>query len=459
MNSVRKREEAVSLRKVFGGLPRHLLLGTAVGVLSLASPAQAGEAEVIMKLLLQKGIITKAEYAEVMGELAATPGLAEKLRQQEAKIDELAKQQQGQAVPADKSLTPAAEAVAQAVGGLHLAGGVTMIAQGTSGNDRAVDGDVTDGSYSADLELSAPVAENGLAFLHIEGGEGNGIEGDELTSFWGVNGDAGDSSARLEFTEAWYEHRFLEDALTLTVGKLDLTKYFDGNAAANDETTQFLANGFVNSVAVEFPSNSAGARLTVSPSELLDLSVAWQSGDGDWEDLGDNSFYMAEVAFKPAVGDLKGNYRFYGWTNQTDHSKIIDDGDATYAGWGAGISFDQQLSQAVTAFVRAGYQDEDIYDFDVAWSAGLALAGSLWGREKDEIGLAYGMAMLSDDYETDRRDNGINPDDEGHLELYYRYTVNDYLAITPDLQVMTNAGGDGDYGTVWLGAVRGQLSF
>lgn len=448
-------------RGTFGRIPRHLLLFgvAAIGVFPLATEAKGGEAEVIMNLLLRKGIITKAEYGEVMSELKTVAGMTDKAGQNEKGNDGSARQQQGRAIHEDKHLVHAEESVARTIGGLTIAGGVTVIAQGTSGNDRAADGDVTDGSYSVDLEISAPVAQKGEFFLHVEGGEGSGVERDELATFWGVNGDAGDSNARLEIADAWYEHQFLDDTLTLTVGKLDLTNYFDGNAVANDEKTQFLANGFVNNIAVEFPANSAAARLTLSPTDLFDLSLAWQSGDGDWEDLGDNGFYMAEIAVKPMIGTLSGNYRFYGWTNQTDHARILDPTGSTKAGWGMGFSLDQQITEALTFFARSGYQDEEVYNFDVAWSAGFALAGSLWGREQDEIGMAYGMALLSDDYETDRKANGIKPKNEDHVELYYRYVVNKYLAITPNLQVANNAEGDGDYGTVWLGAVRGQLTF
>jgi hypothetical protein len=46
-----------------------------------------------------------------------------------------------------------------------------------------------------------------------------------------------------------------------TPGKGDLTNYFDTNAVANDETSQFLSSGLVNSVAVTFPEdNGAGGR-------------------------------------------------------------------------------------------------------------------------------------------------------------------------------------------------------
>ena len=71
------------------------------------------------------------------------------------------------------------------------------------------------------------------------------------------------------------------------------------------------------------------------------------------------------------------------------------------------------------------------------------------------LGMAFGMALLSDDYE----DILANSENESHFEAYYRLFVNEHLSITPDFQFMDNGGGDGDSGTVWLGAVRGQLTF
>jgi carbohydrate-selective porin OprB len=172
------------------------------------------------------------------------------------------------------------------IDGVSIAAGITAVGQGTTGNeDNPAGEDVIDGSISADLEISALLFEYGEAFMLIEAGAGEGLQDDEIVSFWGVNDDAGDSNSRLEVTEAWYEHRFLDTRLIFTVGKVNLTNYFDGNEVANDETTQFLATGFVNTIAIEFPDNSPGARLTLSPNELLDFSIAWQDGDGDFEDI------------------------------------------------------------------------------------------------------------------------------------------------------------------------------
>lgn len=429
-------------------LSAFVLLG--VTALSFPSTVQAGEGEVVMKLLLKKGIITQTEYDEVMNEL-----------KQEEKIAILTENQE-RLVHEDKHVTHDQKSQPTVIGNLTLGGDLTLIGQGSSGNDDNTDispeGDATDGSFSVDLEASANIGSSGEAFLLFEGGEGNGLEGEEIVSFWGVNGDAKDSSGRVEISEAWYEHRFLQDKLYFTVGKLDLTNYFDGNTVANDETAQFLSGGFVNSIAVEFPDNSGGARLTVSPSNLFDLSFAWQSGDGDWEDIFDNAFFIAEVDFKPVIYAKQGNYRLYGWTNQTNHPELLG-GATDEPGWGVGISLDQQLTDALTLFGRVGYQDEDIYSFDVAWSAGFSVAGSLWGRDNDVFGVAYGMAMLSDDYKTSLRSSGISPKDEGHFETYYSLFVNKHLAITPDLQIVTNAEGNNDFNTVWVGSLRGTVTF
>jgi len=54
---------------------------------------------------------------------------------------------------------------------------------------------------------------------------------------------------------------------------------------------------------------------------------------------------------------------------------------------------------------------------------------------------------------------GVNTGNEGHFELYYNMFLNENVAITPDIQLITNVGGDKDFNTVTVGAVRGQITF
>lgn len=440
------------------------ILACAALVICIISPASvtaAGESEILLKMLLKKGIITQSEYNEVMGELKGVGSIEQRVENVEKKAEGLqqaAEEQSQWAQHVDKHITHA-EGPAL-VDGISIAAGITIVGQGTSGNDDnpAPGEDVIDGNISADLEISASLGEHGDAFVAFEAGEGTGLEADEIVSFWGVNADAGPGTT-LELTEAWYEHRFADDMVTVTIGKLNLTNYFDGNEVANDETTQFLAPGFVNNIAIEFPANSAAARLTVSPQELVDISVGVQSGDSDWEDITEDPFLIVGIDLKPKFGELQGNYRIYGWTNRTAHTELKDTSKTNESGSGFGISLDQQLTDSLTLFGRLGFQDKKIYEFDIAWSGGMALAGSLWGRDNDVLGIAYGEARLSDDNEAILKAAGTNTSNESHIEAYYSYVVNEHVVISPDIQLITDASGDDDFKTVTVGAVRGQITF
>ncbi len=122
----------------------------------------------------------------------------------------------------------------QLMEGLELGAGGTFIVQGTNNRNYAPAGESvkksrTDGSYSADITLGKEFKEvGGRAFLHLEAGQGSGLE-DDLTLYSNVNRDAGDSEARVEVTELWYEQSLFKDRVALTFGKLDPTVYFDQN--------------------------------------------------------------------------------------------------------------------------------------------------------------------------------------------------------------------------------------
>jgi len=69
--------------------------------------------------------------------------------------------------------------------------------------------------------------------------------------------------------------------------------------------------------------------------------------------------------------------------------------------------------------------------------------------------------MISDEYKAFQRFSG-EPwfrKNESHLELYYRFQLNDHIAISPDLQVLWNAQGDARFGPVTVIGIRGTLEF
>ncbi|MDD5156317.1 MAG: carbohydrate porin, partial [Candidatus Omnitrophica bacterium] len=363
----------------------------------------------------------------------------------------------------------------QLMEGLELGAGMTIIVQGTNNVNNPSDGQTqkrarTDGSYSADITLAKEFKEvNGKAFLHLEGGQGDGLE-DNLTVYSNVNRDA-DNHENVRVTELWYEQGLFKDRAAVTFGKLDPTAYFDQSEVANDETTQFLGRIFRNAPTLEFPDNTAGLRLAYMPKEWVELGYGMFNGNSDnWSRMFDNLFNIGQVSFKTNFFNLAGNYRFYGWNNNLPHTKWMDATKGKEAAYGFGLSFDQKLNDVVTAFCRYGWQNPEVYNpnplvpaadgtlysLKHSWSSGFQVEGKPWGREKDVLAFAIGQVFPSGDY---KRYYGYSAKPEGHIESYYKIHLNKHLSISPDLQYIWNSFGKDvgdDPNNILVGGMRAQ---
>lgn len=357
----------------------------------------------------------------------------------------------------------------QMLGGLRAGLGVTFIMQGThNANGDTLSGkgeDVTDASYSMDLEFEKEFEDYGKAFLHMETGDGAGVE-DELQIFSNVNRDADDSDNSMAVTEAWYEHYFKAVPAKLMAGKIDGTILIDTNEYANDETTQFLGRMFRNSPAIEFPDNTAGLRLEIEPADSVNLKLLMMDGDNDWEDIAEKGFYAVQLNLMPDFLDRSGNYRLIGWMSDREHTEWKDPAKTKERSYGFGVSIDQELRDELGMFLRYGWQDPDVYlntesfSLEQTWSIGLQLKGNRWNREQDILGLALGQVMPSAEYK--KAGSGLSAKEEGHFEVYYNYKVNEHLTLSPDLQLIRNPYGDdaiNGKSSVAIVGIRGQVDF
>ena len=400
------------------------------------------------------------------------------LKKRVTQLEEKIKEQEQSAAQTEKDQKEHRKelaAILEALKGIEIGFLATVIVQGSVGNhsnkglpsDRSRK-DRVDGSLSADLEICKRIGKHGLATVILAGAYGDGLDV-RIPSWWGINGDA-EGEQRVYLKQLWYEHEFFNEQLIFTLGTLDLTWYFDTNSVANCENTQFLSPGFVNSAAIEFPDdNGPGVRIAFAPTELLDISFGWGQGEKNWNELGQRSFFIGEAGLHPEWGGLQGNYRLYGWfrRHHRDEGFIswkdqINGDSNSQNGWGLGLSLDQAVTPNVTLFGRVGYQDQEVYEFGWTWSAGAEIKGGYWGRDDDVLGIAYGMAMISEDYRDFKRIIDAEPwftQDEFHVELYYRFQLNDYISISPDLQVLWNAQGDERFDPVMVIGVRGTLDF
>ena len=98
--------------------------------------------------------------------------------------------------------------------------------------------------------------------------------------------------------------------LALTAGRLDLTNYFDANAIANDESTQFLSDALVNNQMLGLAVNGTGVATEFDAKNGFRLKFGFQQSNTDATNLSDSIFTLSEVGYTfTPFGLSEGSYR------------------------------------------------------------------------------------------------------------------------------------------------------
>jgi len=145
--------------------------------------------------------------------------------------------------------------------------------------------------------------------------------------------------------EAWLRTELFSQRLALTAGRLDLTNFFDRNAAANDETMQFISDALVNNPVLGLATNGSGFAAIFDPKIGLNFKAGFQQSNPDATNLNDSIYSLAEVGYLMTPFGLgEGNYRV--WVRATNAA------DRTSKAWG--VSIDQKIAPPVPLFARYG---------------------------------------------------------------------------------------------------------
>jgi hypothetical protein len=238
--------------------------------------------------------------------------------------------------------------------------------------------------------------------------------------------------------EAWYKHtfKFSENmALGLTGGIIDATAYIDDNNFANCECRQFMNEVFVNHKNVNLPSYDIGGVVEFNISNIsiraLAMNTKFEEERGDFRNY---NYFAGQVGYRLETSMGEGNYRLYGFT--TNDRFESREGGAEENLKGFGISADQKLGEILGVFARLGWQDDKaVIDHDSIYSGGVNVNGKLWGREKDEIGIAYGYLNGADEAEMGNTDA---------FETYAKFQISDVSDVTLDVQYINDNMKDED---------------
>jgi hypothetical protein len=231
-----------------------------------------------------------------------------------------------------------------------------------------------------------------------------------------------------------WQQSLVNDKLTLVVGKLDPTNYFNFHGLVVPWTS-FLGYGSSLSGTVNWPNQGfgimAGYKFTDQIYAIAGLADAY--GDlfakGDFLDFGENffdgNFFKAfEVGYVPTMAERyfkKISVTFW----QTD-AYTNPSGTDIAGGEGVAVSTHWFFREKFAPYIRFAFSDGN--GENAFYKKDLQIGHGIVFKSHDLLGTSLSVAET----------NIPDTKNQVTLELYYRFHVTEHLAITPDFQWIFN---------------------
>ena len=291
--------------------------------------------------------------------------------------------------------------------------------------------------------------------------------------------------------------------LVLTVGKVAIVDLFDTNKYANNPKTDFLNWSLINAGTFDYAGDGwgytygAAAEWYQGPWTLragvFDLSATPAGGFSPQGGFLDPTFSNFEM-----VGEIEGRHQLWGQPGKLKVTGYLERGrmgtyqDAinlaqltgqpadinavrTYTSRpGISINLEQQVSETLGVFARAGWADGtrepwDFTDIDRTFSGGASFSGKLWGRPDDTIGVAGLINNISGIHQAFFNAGGLgiligdgqlpHAGPEEIFETYYSYALSQATKVTLDYQFINNPAYNTQRGPANAFAVRFHTQF
>jgi len=291
--------------------------------------------------------------------------------------------------------------------------------------------------------------------------------------------------------------------LVLTAGRFAIVDIFDTNKYANNPKTDFLNWSVINAGTFDYAGDGWGytygaaaewyvGRWTLR-SGIFDLSITPAGGNSPLGGFNDPTFkqfqLVGEVEERHQLWGQPGKIKIIGFLSRGSAGKFTDaialaqatgqPGDInavrSYTSRpGVSLNIEQQVSNTVGIFARAGWADGnvepwDFTDIDRTASAGVSVSGKVWGRPDDTIGVAGVVNRISKVHEAFLNAGGLgvlvgdgqlrSPGTEKIVEAYYSYALSSSMRLSLDYQFISNPGYNSDRGPVNLFAGRFHWQF
>jgi high affinity Mn2+ porin len=315
--------------------------------------------------------------------------------------------------------------------------------------------------------------------------------------------DLGGESGKVDADINQFANTFTSNRLVLTVGKIGIVDIFDTNKYSNNPKTDFLNWALINAGTFDYAGDAWGytyggaaewyQSFWTLRAGVFDLSATPAGGNSPAGFGLDSTFNQFEM-----VGEIEGRYQLWGQPGKLKVTGYLERGrmgtyqDAinlaqltgqpaditavrTYTSRpGASINLEQQVSETVGVFARAGWADGtrepwDFTDIDRTVQGGVSLNGKQWGRPDDTIGIAGIVNNISGVHQAFFNAGGLgiligdgqlpNPGLEEIFETYYSYALTQATKVSLDYQFINNPGYNTQRGPANAFAVRLHTQF
>jgi porin len=280
--------------------------------------------------------------------------------------------------------------------------------------------------------------------------------------------------------QAWYNQKFWGDRTEVLLGVYDLNTEFDAfgtaglffNSGYGFDTTldQTGLNG-----ASTFPNTSLAVRVKQKITD--EFSVLGAVLDGVPDDPNhpeatafnlsdrDGALVVGEVDYTPTEDTkvMAGYWRYLATfddlvrTDADGNPEQVRDNQGFYVG-GATRLYTQKEKRGLDGFLRFGFANGDVNQFDRAINAGVVYTGLFDGREEDQMGFAVNNAHNSQPYKDSQTAAGNAVDDsETNVEFTYRAPLNDWVTLRPNAQYIINPATNPAYENAFVVGLRLEI--
>jgi carbohydrate-selective porin OprB len=292
-----------------------------------------------------------------------------------------------------------------------------------------------------DLAIEQDIWKGGLLVLEMEGGRGDGLD-KFLPTFSVIDDNAGEPGT-VYLPKLFIQQDLFDRKLYCAAGRLDVSDWFDCNAAANSGDIQFLSTSLINNSAIPFPQKGMGAMVGFRPGDWVYLQAGAadaraRSSKPDFRSVFSGNlqyFIINEVGFLPKIKQRSGNYRF-AWNCSLQDNERFDETGKESHDWGFSFSFDQEITGRIILFLRYGWADKRVRKISSFWSTGAQVTGLIPGRKDDYLGFGVAQSIMGGDYRKASGDDASRT--ETLFEMYYNVVLHEYVRVSPVFQFILN---------------------